>query len=648
MSDVEKVAQQHPENQQHTIESDIDVNHFQLEKFEYLVNTDDAETASRQLLFLLEKLDGHYGMWGDTFSAYVPGVKSSDVNRYICTRIAGAVTTLFSRPGFNISDAGFVRLMGLHRWLALIFSVSNYRHADHIIRNINAAGGGCIDPLTLNSENLRLFCLCYFPDSEISLQPDGLWQYDRETVVRLFFALLSSRVLPTPAAHSKRELLLAWLPEKLKELDSLAFLPTMVLHDVYMHCSYADLPAKHKIKHSINTLVRCTLLKEGYQDRYTFPVSDSQLVKTPVGTDKPVMLVVLEWFTCQHSVYRTHSEGFRALRQHFTVHGVALESAIDDTSASVFDVCHRLKSDDAFADALALVDKLKPEVVYYSGIGMFPYTIWLSNLRLAPLQLVGLGHGASTFCDQIDGFVVEEDFVGDKACFSESVIAMPVDSMPFVPPARIEQTPAVRTPFDQRRMQALSNGKVLPLRIAVCASVMKINPGFIETLAEISRRSRIPVQFCFYIGFAQGLTFNYLEETIQAVLPNAEVNAHLPVQEYQNALNSCEFFISPFPYGNMNGIVDAVRRGLPGVCLSGPEVHTHIDEGLFRRMGLPESMIAHDIESYIRAVVKMAEDDTWRESLQKQLAENDVEAVLFSGKPEKFADRIRDIYLSHS
>ncbi len=66
--------------------------------------------------------------------------------------------------------------------------------------------GGC--PLTLNADNLRLFCLSYYPDSQIALQPEPLWQYDRQTVVRLFFALLSGRALPTPAAHQKREHLL--------------------------------------------------------------------------------------------------------------------------------------------------------------------------------------------------------------------------------------------------------------------------------------------------------------------------------------------------------------------------------------------------------------------------------------------------------
>ncbi|EHC5874503.1 cobalt ABC transporter permease, partial [Salmonella enterica subsp. enterica serovar Eastbourne] len=406
---------------------------FNLEQFEYQVTQADTESAARMLLFMLTQLDRHYGQWGPQFSAYAPGVADTGLNRQLCTRIAGAVTTLFSRPDFTVSDGGYVQLMNLHRWLALIFAVSSYGHADHIIRNINAAGGGVVDPLTLNGHNLRLFCLCYFPDSQIALQPDVLWQYDRRTVARLFLALISGRALPTSAAHGRREQLLAWLPDRLAELDSLDFLPTAVLHDVYMHCSYADLTEKHRIKRSLNDLIRRSLLAGDFKDiavgdNRGQTATDAPEVQGP--PKKPVMLVVLEWFTSQHSVYRTHSRALAALRGHFIVHAVGLDTAVDAVSRQVFDVFHPVSTDTALPQAYALAGELRPDVMLYAGIGMFPFTIYLSNLRLAPLQLVGLGHGASTFCGQINGFVIEEDLVGEESCFSETVIRVPADAMP--------------------------------------------------------------------------------------------------------------------------------------------------------------------------------------------------------------------------
>lgn len=607
---------------------------FSLEAFEAAVHQDDHEPAARSLLFLLGQLDNHYGEWGGRVQAYAPGQTPDEINVHLCTRLAGAITTLFSRQDFNISDEGYVRLMAYHRWLALIFAVSPYRHGDHIIRNHNAAGRGVVDPLTLSAGNLKLFCLCYFPDSEIVLQPDELWQYDRHTVVRLFCALLSGRALPTPQAHGKREQLLAWLPLHLGDIDDLNFLPTAVLHDVVMHCSYADLPEKHAIKRHLNRLMAHSLSRVPLADLLPFPA--------PPAREKPVLAIITEWFTCQHSIYRTHSTSMRALRNYFHVVGLAQEGATDAITREVFDEFMEVPAQTAVPDMVERLRELLPDVVYYPSVGMFPMTVWLSNLRLAPLQLMALGHPATTHSDCIDGVLVEEDYLGDPACFSEPVFTLPKDALPYLPPEHTQRVLPVRRPFEERRQ--VDWPFALPVRVAVCASVMKINPGFLDALAEVTRRCRVPLQFCFYLGMSRGLTHDYMVQAIRAVLPDAEVNAHMAVQVYQQSLNSCEMFVNPFPFGNTNGLVDTVRQGLPGVCLTGPEVHTHIDEGLFRRLGLPEELIAPDREAYIRAVIKLAEETDWREWWQNWLTKTDVEQVLFTGRPEAFADVVHGLW----
>ncbi|EBP9945747.1 hypothetical protein V9986_004116 [Salmonella enterica] len=83
------------------------------------------------------------------------------------------------------------------------------------------------------------------------------------------------------------------------------------------------------------------------------------------------------------------------------------------------------------------------------------------------------------------------------------------------------------------------------------------------------------------------------------------------------------------------------------IWVTGPEVHSHIDEGLFRRLGLPEELIATSYEAYIRAVLRLVEEHDWREILQHRLLDNDVEQVLFEGYPEKFAAVTRGRYCLH-
>lgn len=130
--------------------------------------------------------------------------------------------------------------------------------------------------------------------------------------------------------------------------------------------------------------------------------------------------------------------------------------------------------------------------------------------------------------------MADEDFVGDTACFSELVKPLPVGAQPFVPPAQTAWLEPVRIPWTLRPAGS-------PVRVAVCASIMKINPGFLSVLAAIRVQSSVPVQFCFYMGFAQGLTLSYLREAIHSVLPDAEVNAHMPVQAYHRELNSVRY-----------------------------------------------------------------------------------------------------------
>lgn len=596
---------------------------FSLEQFEYLVHTPDHEASAGVLLFLLQQLDSEYGCWGG-FKGYVPGRQGHTLDLHVCTRIAGAVTTLFSRPSFIISDAGFYRLMGLHRWLSLVFAVSGYGNGDHIIRNIS---GGVVTPLSLDAGSLRVFCLSYYPDSQIPLQPDALWQYDCRTAAMLFFTLLSGRALPTPAAHEKRELLLDWFPERLQALGSLDHVPLSVLHDVYMHCSYADLPRKHRIKQVINQLLRRQLLAEGKTD---LPPPESK-------RQKPVILVITEWFTCQHSVWRTHSASLKALKSRYVLEGVSIAGTTDDITNAVFDTGHQVSGDDVVGQVCALAEKIRPDMVYFLGVGMFPYTICLSNLRLAPLQFAGLGHGASTFATCVDYFMVDEDFIGDRDLFSEQVVALPAGAQPFVLPANTERQAPVRTPWSERAAGS-------PVRVAVCATIMKINPGFLSVLSEIREQSGVSVQFCFYMGFAWGLTLSYLREVIHAVLPDAEVNAHMPVSAYQQALGSCDMFVNPFPYGNMNGVADVIHQGLPGVCLEGPELSSHIDGGLFRRLGLPPEWVAVSHRDYIDAAVQLAEGHEMREGWQQRLLSGSAERVLYEGYPEWFEQAVSRLY----
>ena len=267
------------------------------------------------------------------------------------------------------------------------------------------------------------------------------------------------------------------------------------------------------------------------------------------------------------------------------------------------------------------------------SVGMFPLTMWLANLRVAPLQLMALGHPATTHSDAIDYVVVEEDYVGDEACFSEQLLKLPSDGMPYRPSALAAGLDLVRVP----------NASPEVVQIAMCATTMKLNPNFLHTCVRIAQECPVPVHFHFLIGQAQGLTYPNVQRVVQQFLGDrVTVYPHQNYADYMAVISGCDMFINPFPFGNTNGIIDTVSAGLVGVCKTGPEVQEHIDEGLFRRLGLPQWLIADSGDAYVAATVRLASNHEERVTLRHQHAGAGKVDTLFKGRPNIMGEMIME------
>lgn len=607
---------------------------FSLEEFEFLCYSRQREAAAKRLVALLELLDKQYGQLGSGFEAKpLIGVSAPDIDQHVLTRMAGAISALFTDSAFSISDPGFQFLMPYHRWISTVFAASPYRNADHVIRSMNLDG---FDPknFRVDPANYYKFCLLYSPESEIAIDLDSLWSYDKTIAASLFLTLMSPRFLGTSMAHSKRELLLKWLPPKLTELDSIDALPIGILHDVYMHCSYADIPSRHDIKRAINILLQRKFAQVGIADLSAEELRTARTHRTAEG--KPVMLVLMEWFTGGHSIYRTHSRTLEAARETFHVVGVGFDRSVDALGRAVFDDFVPLSQEQNFFDTLrqmaSLAREYKPAVFYMPSVGMFPITMFMSNLRIAPVQIAALGHPATTHSEKIDHISVEEDFVGSENCFSEKLLKLPSNGQPYRPSASLQNIEIPQAPIDAS-----------PLRVAVAATTMKLNPGFLKACAQIQAKAATPFEFHFLVGQAQGLVYPQVKSLIRHYLPSAVVHQHAPYPQYMNTMGTCSLFLSPFPFGNTNGIVDAVTLGLPGINLSGPEVFEHIDHGLFHRLGLPGWLTTFSVEDYVSAAVKLIDNTAQRNEIRQELLSTKAVERLFEGDPSCFGKMVRSL-----
>jgi hypothetical protein len=407
-------------------------------------------------------------------------------------------------------------------------------------------------------------------------------------------------------------------------------LPVGVLHDMYMHCSYADLPGKHDIKKPINTLIRRKLESLG--------IRDVERQAQAVSKDgKPVLLVVLEWFSKNHSIYRTHSQTMVAMRDKFHLIGMGYDGRVDDAGKAVFHEFIPLKGNlwETARQVRDTSEERNAQMMYMPSVGMFPITMVLACLRVAPLQMMALGHPATTHGHAMDYVVVEEDYVGDEACFSEKLLKLPSDGMPYRAPAALLELQLPEKPT--------SDGIV---KIAVAGTTIKQNPGFLNTCAAIARESKVPVHFHFLMGQANGLIFPQVRNLVRRLMGDkATVHKHQNYGSYMKVIAGCDMFLNPFPFGNTNGIVDTVWAGLVGVCKTGREVHEHIDEGMFRRLGFPEWMVARTNDEYKASALRLIENAEERKELSTKLAgPQAIEKLIFKGRPEILGERMQALW----
>ena len=605
---------------------------FSLDEFEQLVYTRQHVRAAIQLLSALALLQHKRGELDGSFLASgMTGLTPAEQRRRFCTRLASAASTLFADPDFRPPAECFGLFLTLHEWVGLLFSATPFGDADHVACHLNPRGKEDRQFLAGDSFVEKL-CVLYSTESERELDFAALWAYDKVLAACLALVLLAPVFKGSASAHMKREALIEWLPGKLQQIGNLDDLPTALLHNAYMFCSYAQTPRRHEIKRDINVLVRRKLAELGLTDLPAVPQARAGADANTRPRKKPLMLVVLEWFGGAHSIYRTHSRTLEGAREHFEVVAFGFGYAIDDIGRAVFDRFIELEEPEYIGECLRTIrdfaEREKPEVLYMPSVGMFVLTIFMSNLRVAPLQIAGLGHPATTHSDKIDYVSVEEDYAGDPACFSERLLKLPQDGQPYRPSVAL---PAIAPIIPPRREK---------VQAIITASAMKLNPAFLDTCREIGERAATPVEFHFMSGVHAGLPLDHMREVIGRALPGSVVHGFHLYPDYLERVNASDLFLSPFPFGNTNGIVDALTLGLPGVCMRGREVFERIDGALFDRVDMPAWATADSIEAYIAAAVRMIDGHDERVALRQRLIHTHAVERCFEGRPQAFAERV--------
>ena len=601
-----------------------------LDAFELAVARSEAEAACAEMLVILRSVDDRYGRL-DMISA--AGVTPARRPQQIATRFAAAFARLVTAEPFPFTPLVYEQLTCHLRWVELMFSVGGFGSSDFLTPQL-ATGRRDDGARIVPPDGLARFLLIYSAATGTQINLDESFATNPAATIIAALGYLSTRFCYTDGAHAFRERLLKWLPDKLAEVQ-VSGVWLQHIASPYMHCSYAMAPDKHAIKAPVHAQARRALLDGGAPE----------MTAPPPLAARPTIIVTAENFNEGHSVHRTHSRAVAALRRDFHVVGMVYRQHVTPPIEACFDEIIPFRSDGgivaACAELAAEIVAKQPAMVLHLGVGMSPHVIALSSLRLAPVQAVSFGHTATTMSPAIDYFILPEDFIGDPACFSETLVGLPAAAMPYEPRNDVAYPEARARGAAARAARAAEPNA--GVRIAIPASVMKLSPPFFDALARAASAATVPVSFEVYPLGSHGLAHFELKDRLATRLPMAEVFPELEYGDYLERLAACDFFVCPFPYGNMNSILDAVLVGLPGVCLDGPEAHAHADAAYFKRMSFPAALTTASLDDYVAQIARLASDAKWRARCQKAAAGADLDAAFFVGDDSLFVEAVKGL-----
>ena len=596
----------------------------QVSLFDQLVFKKDYSAAYELLPKMLRTLEQMKLSFGDNALECKPLAEKQ------ATIFCSAVTRLFSDVDAKLNETAFFAILAQKRALSQAFEISGYRGTDHIMDHIGTEDEKGSKSLT-RQDILKLFLILSINAMSKPLT-DLLLRQPPEVAWPVCLAMLSEQIVYS--AHGKEA--------RARLLASSEFFKTApgTLHNVrvagpaYMGCSYDESDHKHDIKYAINHSVRAWLEKHDITD-----------ISTPIERDsskeRPTIVIIAELYDVHHAMHRCYGPSIASLKSKFRTILMTPTGKIDEQLIDMFDEVDATVFDfDKPATFINRVKSYEPDMVYFTSIGMRLISIACSNVRMAPIQLYTPGHPATTRSDHIDYLLLMEGCFasGSERFYSERLILR-------------ENQPYFTMREDAEHVPPQIAEKQSVIRIAVPAWSRKVTPGFLsacKAVQDAGEKIGKMVEFWFFPNGAGALHQGF-SRRVTAML-NARVLPRANYNTYISNLNKCDFFLSTFPFGATNSIVDAVIQGLPVVNLNGPEAHAKNDSDMLRTIDQPEWLSANNIKEYIEAAVRLMASDELRVRISNSILACDPAKhflVEDDKKIDDFAEILFDIYRKH-
>lgn len=265
-----------------------------------------------------------------------------------------------------------------------------------------------------------------------------------------------------------------------------------------------------------------------------------------------------------------------------------------------------------------LVAQEKMDILFYTDIGMDPYTYFLAYARLAPVQCTTWGHAVTTGLTNMDYYITCNDFepAGADDHYSEKLVRLNS-------PPTYYYRPQLQNTTKSRKDYGWSADKNLYL----CPQTLyKLHPDFDEMIAGILREDpvgQVVLVDCRHQQWVDLLLARF-KKTMPDVVDRIVVLPYPGSSEYLDLLNMCDVMLDTYHYGGGSTSLQGLAFGTPIVTLPGNFQRGRHTYCYYKKMDYMEC-VAIDPTEYIQIAVRLGTDATYRQHVREQiLARNPV------------------------
>ena len=531
----------------------------------------------RQILIYFDK---------NTYAETFP-LAQSYINRFVET-----VLYFMTKPDYIVPDDMAPMMVSLQHILANVVAMSPYKTTDISLETILKQQGNFVKLLLL-----------YSPRNTIHIPVKLLFD------ANAFLASLWYLMYPITLAGMSNETADKNMRRHWLDLDARLQVTDERIAPTYFSCTNVDPERDKIIKAKLN---------EGIQKQ----LGQVRLTKKP--NRKSIAILTSKWFDGS-AVYRSSYPLIETLKERYTLTLVHLGSPINCLETSLFDEVRYVRLNRGQIDVRPLQEN-DFQLAYFPDIGMSSESIWLSNMRVAPIQVVSYGHPVSTFGSHIDYFLggIETELPERaKEHYSERLVLIPgLGAHPVFPK------------YTLRHPQR--NDDII--RINCSWGCAKINYPMLKNLKEIQKWSSKPVHIQFFPAWGVG-RYNALIPLLRD-LGNmfgntAVLFSNREYDQYMADMERADFSLDSWPFGGYNTIVDSLFLRKPIVTYEGTRFYNRAASALLRRLGL-EELVAHNDEEYVQKAIRLVEDVPYRQQLSEYLRGVDLRTKFFDTEEPRY------------